>query len=194
MHLLRLAFLSLLPFCVSARAELEFAGVLANPGEIKVVFRDQAAGFNSGWVNVGATVRGYTVLEYQAARDTLIVQQGEKLHELPLARPKIQGRMPEIVGNIKITGTTKADLRCDLVFGVPRVVPLPDGRRLTVEARKEPDGTVTYHAGLEEKTGKVVIGGQEIPVVGKRQVNGTAPAGQYTIVQVGADVTVSLQF
>lgn len=193
MHLLRLA-LSLLPLGASARAEVEFVGVLANGGETKVVFRDEAAGFNSGWVGIGATVRGYTVVEYRAAPDVLVLRQGERLHEIPLAQSKIQRRKPDIVGQLKIGDPTAAGISCDLLFGVPKVVPFPDGRRLTIEVRKEPDGTIAYHAVLEKTEGTANVGGNPIPIVSKRQVNGTARAGQSTVLPVAEDVTVSLKF
>jgi hypothetical protein len=44
------------------------------------------------------------------------------------------------------------------------------------------------------RPGKVSIGGREVPVIGKRQVSGTAPAGQHLAIQVAADVVLSLQF
>jgi hypothetical protein len=192
-QLLRIALLSLLPLCSSLRAELEFVGVLADRGETRVVFRDQAAGFNSGWVGIGATVQGFTVVEYQAAREVLVLRQGEQLHEVALARSKIQGRKPDLTGEIRIGVATAAGIPVDLLLGVPRVVTLPDGRRLTLEARQEPDGKIAYHAAIDTPTGKVIVDGKEIPVIGKRQVNVTVPAGQTAVLQVAADVTVSLK-
>jgi hypothetical protein len=189
MQILRVAFLSLLPLCGPARAELEFVGLLATPRETKVVFRDPATGLDSGWVGVGATVQGYTVVEVKAAGDVLVLRQGNRLIELPLASAKIQGRKPDLTGEVRLTGAFSGNLSCDLLLGVPRTLPLPDGRRLTVEVRKEPGGAIAFR-GMLEKTERSDL---PVPLVSRRQVNTIVAAGESLVFELAPDVTVSLK-
>ena len=144
-----LLFLTLLTAAV-ARAEIEFIGVLITPSRPMFALSDDAAN-PASWRALGQDFGGYTLKEFDAKADTLVLtKNGATLRVHLKDDAKVKSARMEIAGALKMGGKEQIEItRATLVFDQESVFPLPDGVVFRIKPRRLPDGNIRYDAVFE---------------------------------------------
>lgn len=60
----------------AVRASLEFAGFIHSGGILRFVLTDKTEGSTSGWLEIGASFAGHTIIAYREEEEVLILRKG----------------------------------------------------------------------------------------------------------------------
>lgn len=79
----------------ACRATLEFTGYTQLAKESKFVIRDVEEKTSSGWIAIGESFKGYTLIAFNREKELLTVKNGDSTIELPLKLSRVrEGKAP----------------------------------------------------------------------------------------------------
>jgi len=82
----------------ACRATLEFTGYTQLASESKFAIRDTEEKSSSGWIAIGSSFKGYTLVAFNREKELLTVKNGNSTLELPLKLSRVrEGKAPEPV-------------------------------------------------------------------------------------------------
>ncbi len=128
------------------RAEMEFSGFFITSKEALFLFTDTQDHRSSGWLKVGESFRGYTVVSFNTKHEIVTLKRDEQSLTRPLRASKVKDGRATIVGTIKFLNEQVAGIRATLFFGEESLFPLKDGVTLRMKAEPLPDGNIIYRA------------------------------------------------
>ena len=133
----------------TARAEIEFIGVLVMQGRASFALRDDPAK-TAIWRTIGQEFAGYTLGAFDSTSDTLTLKKGEATLRLQIKEGEItRGRM-EIAGALTIGTKEKFNVtRATLVLDRENVFPLKDGLTWRITPAVLPDGNLLYVLAID---------------------------------------------
>jgi hypothetical protein len=138
-------YLAILLFGLTAlRAEVQFSGFCITPKQSLYALTDTEAGVSSGWLKVGQSFHGTTVVSFDADRDVLVVRQGDKQTELRLREAKVKAGKSVITGTVSLAGNEHVSVRATLFVGEEAVFPLKDNVTLKLKPEVQADGNISY--------------------------------------------------
>lgn len=85
----RIAFVLALSLVGLCRGALEFSGYIQTGNEFKFTITDAANKASSGWIALGQSFKGHTLLAFDQKKEVLSVKDGESTIELPLKRARV---------------------------------------------------------------------------------------------------------
>ena len=141
----------LLPLAgLSARADLEFVGILATSRSSHFAVGDTSTG-KTEWVPIGGFFAGYTVVAYEAKDDTLLLRRdGSELRLRLKDDAKVKAARLELTGSISFGAVEKVEVeRATLLLDQENVFPLQGGITYRITPARMPDGTIHYRAAIE---------------------------------------------
>ncbi|MBI5767089.1 MAG: hypothetical protein HZA93_04790 [Verrucomicrobia bacterium] len=153
-------------FAVSARAEIEFVGLLVLPARSTFALTAQP-GKSTVWRTLGEEIGGYTVESFDSKTDTLtLAKTGAPPLRLRLKDDaKVKSARFEISGELKAGRGEKLTVnRATLLFDEENVFPLGDGLVLRLHPTRRSDGTCEYRLSFDQtiRGGKVTISSPRI--------------------------------
>ena len=134
----------------TARAEIEFVGILATSHAQHFALGDTATG-KTDWVTPGTTFGGYTVVSYEAKDDTLLLRRdGSDLRLRLKDDAKVKAARLELTGSITFGATDRIEVeRATLLFDQENIFPVQNGVTYRITPTRMPDGTIRYRAEIE---------------------------------------------
>jgi hypothetical protein len=151
MGAVRYSFLALLLLGVAAaaRAELEFAGYFITAQEARFTLTDRDLNRSSGWLKLGQSFAGHTLVAFDRSRHSLTVRRGDETTILALRAAKVQeGRTP-VSGSMRIFDEHIEGVQTVLFLDELNVFPVKDGISLRIVPTRRPDGTIHYRSSFE---------------------------------------------
>jgi hypothetical protein len=141
-------------FTVSARADIEFIGILATSESTRFALADTATG-RTDWVGRGDRFGGYTVTSFDAKNDTLLLQRDATVLKIRLKDDaKVKAARVELTGSITFSATESMEIeRVTLLFDQENVFPLKDGVTYRITPERRPDGSILYRTSIERVLG-----------------------------------------
>jgi hypothetical protein len=129
----------------TARAKIEFVGVLVMPGRSLFALSDDPAK-PATWRSLGQDFAGYRLTEFDAKADTLVLtKSGATLRVYLKGDARVKAARLELAGTIIIGQGEKIEVtRVTLVFDQETVLPATDGFALRIAPWRTPDGKVRY--------------------------------------------------
>ena len=164
---------------VVLRAELQFSGFFQTPKESLYSLSDTENNVSSGWLKIGQSFRGYTVVSFDREREVITLKKAEQSLELHLRESKVKDGKMTISGIITLgLGEQLGGVRASIFLGEETVFPLKDGVTLHLTAKRLPDGNMLFRSRfvLRQKDGTEKI--ESAPTV-------TTRPGQPFAVRVG---------
>ena len=130
---------------ISARAEIEFSGVLIMPGRSLFALTGDTAG-PPAWCALGQDFAGYSLASFDAKTDTLTLTKDGATLCLPLKdAAKVKSARAEFSGTITFGQGEKLDIsRVTLVYDQETVLPLKEGLVWRITPTLTADGNVRY--------------------------------------------------
>jgi hypothetical protein len=139
--------LTLLLFCtLSLRAEIEFSGFFTTSKEALFSLLDTETQRSSGWLKIGQSFGGHTVVSFDPEQDVLTLKQGERLLKIPLRPSKVKDARATINGSLKFLSEKVEGVRASLFVGEETSFPLKNGITFRIKPEQRPDGNIAYHA------------------------------------------------
>ena len=145
--LLAAAFLAA---AATARAEIEFIGVLVMPGRSLFALSDDPAK-PAAWRALGQDFADYRLTEFDAKADTLVLtKNGATLRVHLKDDAKVKSARLELGGTITTGQGEKLEVtRVTLIFDQETVLPLKDGLTWHITPTLRPDGNIRYRLAIE---------------------------------------------
>jgi hypothetical protein len=146
-----LASLLMATFATStARAEIEFVGILATSHARHFALGDSTSG-RTEWVVTGGTFGGYTVVAYEPKDDTLLLRRDGNILRLRLKDDaKVKAARLELTGAMTFGETDRIEVeRATLIFDQENVFPAQNGVTYKITPTRMPDGTLRFRAEIE---------------------------------------------
>jgi hypothetical protein len=132
---------------VALQAEIQFAGFFTTPSRALYSLVDTTDGVSSGWLKVGDTFRGHTVVSFDGSQEILTLKHRDQPVELRLRAAKVQDGKYTISGSISLGVDRRLDgVRATLFLGEEAVFPLGDGMTLGLTAQRMSDGNILYRS------------------------------------------------
>jgi hypothetical protein len=132
---------------LALRAEVEFSGFFITSDTALYSLTDMPTGASSGWLKVGQTFRGHTIVSFDKDTDTLNVRQGDHVTRLRLRASKVTDGRSIINGTISLQGGERLQgVWATLFLGEESNFPLKDGLTLFLMPQRGDDGNVVYRA------------------------------------------------
>ena len=136
---------------VSARAEIEFAGILAMPGQTLFSLTDTTTS-RTDWVALKGRFGDHVVADFEKATDTLVLTHGTATVRLSLKEARVKSSRLELTGSISFGAGEKISIeRATLLFNQDNVFPLKDGITYRIKPTVRPDGTHRYDIAIEQR-------------------------------------------
>ena len=132
------SFVALSAFC---RGELEFSGYIRIGSEAKFMITDEEAKISSGWITMGHSFMGYTVIAFDSQKEVLSLRKEGASLVLPLKLSHVkEGELPEMLRR----GISPTDLaiRSDEHIQISLKLINTDRRIVTLLVHKEGGGTL----------------------------------------------------
>lgn len=132
-----------------ARAEVEFAGILATSEKTLFYLVDKSAESASGWVALRQEFAGYTVSSYDAKTDLLTLTKAGVKREIRLRDSKVQeGESSfDVSGTVMLDAGEKLEVeRATLILDQENNFPLKNGVVVHITPRRLPDGNLLFAA------------------------------------------------
>ena len=140
-------YLTLLLFCtLSLRAEIEFTGFFTTSKEALFSLSETETQRSSGWLRIGQSFGGYTVVSFDPGQDVITLQQGERLLTIPLRASKVKDGRATIRGSLKFLNEKIEEVHASLFLGEETSFPLKNGITFRIKPEPRPDGNIAYHA------------------------------------------------
>lgn len=135
---------------LTARAEIEFVGVLITSARASFALSDEP-GQPAAWRTLGQDFAGYTLREFDAQADTLVLtKNGAPLRVHLKGDAKIKNARLELSGTITIGASEKFEvLRATIAFDQENAFPLKDGVTWFLTPQRRPDGNIFYRLAIE---------------------------------------------
>jgi hypothetical protein len=132
------------------RAEIEFVGLLATRETLRFALGDTNTG-KTEWVMRGETFSGFTVVSYDATRDTILLRRDATDLTIKLKDDaRVKAARLELTGSISFGASEKIEIeRATLLFDQENVFPLKDGITYRITPERRPDGTILYRTSIE---------------------------------------------
>jgi hypothetical protein len=150
LHSVLARFVAAALFAVSARAEIEFVGIMVTTNANHYALGDTSTG-GTAWVRSGGSFAGYNVVSYDPKDETLLLRRDHTELRVRLKEDaKIKPARLELTGSISFGATGKIEIeRVTLQFDQENVFPLQDGVTYRITPTRMPDGTIQYRAEIE---------------------------------------------
>lgn len=146
-----LLLITVLATGAAARAEIEFAGLLAMPGKTLFALTDTATA-RTEWVALQGHFGDYVLTGFEASTDTLVLARGAATISLTLKAAQVKSSRLELTGTISFGAGEKISIeRATLLFGQDNVFPLKDGLTYRIKPTVRPDGTHRYDIAIEQR-------------------------------------------
>ena len=139
-----LAFLLLSTLGLSA--EVEFSGFFTTSKVALFSLTNTEAQRSSGWLKIGESFGGYTVISFDREHEILTLIQADRLLKLPLLASKVKDGRATISGSLKFMNEQIEGVRASLFFDEETTFPLKHGITFRIRPEKRPDGNIAYHA------------------------------------------------
>jgi hypothetical protein len=137
---------------LTARADLEFTGILATARETLFSLRDTTTA-RSDWVALRGGFAGFVVSHYDPATDTLTLTRDAQTLRIRLKDDaKVKSARFELTGAISFGAGKKIEIsRATLLFDLENVFPLADGIVYRITPKRRPDGNHLYQIVIEQR-------------------------------------------
>ena len=136
-------------FFISAlgmRAQIEFSGFFTTSREALFSLTDTDTRRSSGWLKIGQSFGGYTVMSFDREHEIITLKQGGRLLKIPLRASKVKDGRATISGSLKFMNEQIENVRASLFFGEEATFPLNNGVTFRIKPEQLPDGNILYLA------------------------------------------------
>jgi hypothetical protein len=132
-------------------AALEFCGYTIIGGVASCSLEDTTDRSSSPWITIGKSFHGYKIAGFDAAKETLAVENPEGATiQLPLRSSKIKEAPVRISGTIKFGARDSVEVtKATLVMGEETTFTLNNGVTLRIKPSPFPNNAVRYDAVFE---------------------------------------------
>ncbi|MDO8544884.1 MAG: hypothetical protein Q7S40_30940 [Opitutaceae bacterium] len=131
---------------VGLRADVEFSGFFITSQEALFSLTDTEDHRSSGWLKIGQSFRGYTVVSFDAGSEVITLKRDERSLTRPIRASKVKDGKATIGGTIKFQNEELDGVRATLFFGEESVFPLKNGVTFRIKPESLPDGNILYRA------------------------------------------------
>jgi len=123
----RLSIAVVIALCTTGicRATIEFSAYIQNAKESKFVITDTEEKTSSGWIAIGQSFKGHTLVSFDPKKEVLSVKKGDVTLELRLKDSRVKeggAGSPEVVAKLTAAKTELARLRTRYTDKHPVVV------------------------------------------------------------------------
>jgi hypothetical protein len=133
------------------RGEMEFSGFFITSKESLFSITDSENMRSSGWLKIGQSFGGYTVVSFDRDHEVLTLKQGDRSLEVPLRVSKIKDGKSTISGTITLPNEHVEGVQASLFLGEEAMFPLKDGGMFFLKPEKRPDGNILYRARISSR-------------------------------------------
>jgi hypothetical protein len=153
MNLFLSALLTVALVATTARAAVEFSGILVMPGKTLFALTDTDTS-KTAWVALNDSFAGFVVTSYEQPTDTLTLIRNDTATRVRLKDDaKIKSARFELTGTITFGAGEKIEIeRATLLFDQENVFPLKDGVTYRITPTRRPDGTLRYGVVIEQRS------------------------------------------
>ena len=134
---------------------MEFSGFFFTSNEALFSITDTEGKRSPGWLKVGQSFEGYTVVSFDREHEVISLKQGDRTLKVPLRTSKVKNGKATIQGTITLLNEQVEGVQASLFLGEEAVFPLKDGVTLRITAKPLPDGSILYRSRFDvrEKDG-----------------------------------------
>ena len=154
-------YLTILLLCsLSVRAEIELSGIFITSKEAPFALTDTEGHHSSGWLKLGESFAGYTLLSFDREHDTITLSRNEQMLKIPLRKPKVKEGKAKVTGTLKFRNESIEGARASLFFGEEASFPLKKGITFRIKPEQLSDGNILYHSkfvGIREDGAEQIL-------------------------------------
>lgn len=149
------ALFLLVTIITSARADLEFVGILVTSQSTHFALSDTASG-KTDWVKPGGKFAGYTIGKFEPKEDVLTLTRDGTEFRLRLKNDaRIKDGRFELTGTITFGAAESIQVqRATLLFDQENVFPLKDGLTYRITPTRDESGNIRYAIAVEKILGE----------------------------------------
>lgn len=136
----------LLTSTLGLRAEIEFSGFFITSQRALFSISDTSDQRSSGWLKIGDSFRGYTLVSFDAKREVVSVRRVDELLEIPLRASKVKDGNASVSGTIMFLNQQVEGVRATLFLGDEMVFPIGTGLTFRIMPELLSDGNILYRA------------------------------------------------
>lgn len=133
-------------FTPGLKGEIEFSGFFTAPREAYFSLTDTDGSRTSGWLKIGQSFAGYTVLAFDEKREVITLRQDGRLVNLPLRAAKIKSARAIIQGTLTLLNEQVSGVRVSLFIGEETTFPVRNGISFRLKPEQLPDGNLLFRA------------------------------------------------
>jgi hypothetical protein len=136
---------------LALRGDMEFSGFFITSKESLFVITDTESKRSSGWLKIGQSFSGYTVMSFDRNHEMLTLGRGDRSLELPLRASKTEDGKATISGTITLLNGEAEAVKASLFLDEEAMFPLKDGAIFYLKPESRPDGSILYHARITSR-------------------------------------------
>lgn len=131
------------------RGEIEFSGFFLTSKESLFSLTDPESKQSSGWLRIGQSFGGYTVVAFDHAREVITLKRAEQSREVSLRPSKVKDGKATISGTVTLLNEQVEGVKASLFLGEEAVFPLKDGVTLRMTSERRADGNMLYRSRFD---------------------------------------------